>query len=106
VDVVAARIIVRGRVQGVGYRWFARDAVEALAPADAAASGQAVAGWVRNLRDGSVELQVEGAPSLVQELLAKLKQGPPAAVVSALDVQWLPVPPEARAARFEIRPTA
>ena len=105
-DVVAARIIVRGRVQGVGYRWFARDAAESLAPPDGASPGLPLAGWVRNLRDGSVELQVEGSSSLVEALLAKLRQGPPAAVVSALDVQWLPAPPEARAARFEIRPTA
>jgi acylphosphatase len=111
VDVVAARITIRGRVQGVGYRWFARDAAATLSGpghplTGAAASGASgtpppgaptppsgtLSGWVRNRRDGSVELEVAGPEPLVQALLERLRRGPPAAAVSACEVQWLPAP--------------
>ena len=98
-EAVAARIIVRGRVQGVGFRWFARDAAAALAPLNGAqsaeAEGAALRGWVRNRRDGSVELEVAGGAELVAALLGRLRIGPPAASVTAVDVHWLPATPPA-----------
>ena len=48
---IARRFVISGRVQGVGFRWFARDA----------AMREGVAGWVANLPDGRVEAFVEGA---------------------------------------------
>lgn len=60
-------MVVRGDVQGVGYRYTMRMiAVEA-----------GVSGWVRNRRDGSVEAEVEGAPGQVDEVLAWMAEGPP-----------------------------
>lgn len=72
------RVIVRGRVQGVGFRWFVREHARTLR----------LAGWVRNLPDGMVELEVEGAPEKVAELMAHVAEGPDGAVVAGVeDVQ-------------------
>jgi acylphosphatase len=65
-DVEARRWIVSGRVQGVGYRYYARQAAQALG----------VRGWVRNLPDGSCELQVAGSAELLQRFHADLMRGP------------------------------
>jgi acylphosphatase len=62
---------IRGRVQGVGFRWFVREHARALA----------LAGWVRNLGDGSVELVASGPDDALRELLSLLKEGPPGARV-------------------------
>lgn len=70
------RVIVRGDVQGVGYRYTMR-----MVARDAG-----VAGWVRNRRDGSVEAEVEGTPTRVDEVLAWMAEGPPGSRVDAADV--------------------
>ncbi len=66
------RVIVRGRVQGVAFR--------AATQAQAARLG--LAGWVRNLADGSVEAAIEGAPDAVEALVAFCRRGPRFAIVS------------------------
>ena len=71
-------VIVRGRVQGVGYRWFAVHR----------ARQRGVTGWVRNLRDGTVEAELEGASSSLDALLADLREGPAGSAVSSVDVDW------------------
>ncbi len=68
-----------GRVQGVSYR--------ASTASEARRLG--VAGWVRNRRDGSVELEVEGPDEQVAALLGWCEQGPPAARVERVDVEEL-----------------
>ena len=73
---VTKRLIVRGRVQGVGYRQSM----------STAASRIGVTGWVRNLRDGTVEAIVQGAPDDVARMLAWAHRGPPGAHVAAVDV--------------------
>jgi acylphosphatase len=67
--------IVRGRVQGVGFRWFVER--------EAAMLG--LAGWVRNNDDGTVEVLASGSNEQLDSLLAKLKQGPRAARVDTVD---------------------
>jgi acylphosphatase len=69
------RVVVRGRVQGVGFRWFVREHARTLR----------LAGWVKNLPDGMVELEVEGAAERVAELLAHVAEGPDGAVVAGVD---------------------
>jgi acylphosphatase len=59
-------IIVSGRVQGVGYREFARRAAER----------HGVAGFVRNRADGTVEARLVGSPDAVEAALAELRRGP------------------------------
>lgn len=70
----AVRVRVRGRVQGVGFRWSALERARSLG----------VAGWVRNLPDGSVEAHVEGGHAQVEAMLAWLARGPRHASVEQL----------------------
>lgn len=60
------RVIVSGRVQGVGYRYFCLDEASALG----------LSGWARNLRDGDVEIEVQGEGRNLDDFLRKLSQGP------------------------------
>ena len=92
-NAVAKRLVVRGRVQGVGYR----DAVVQ------AALEKGVAGWVRNRDDGSVEVFVQGIPGPVEGLIQWCRRGPPAARVVAVDV--LPAEIDAGFTGFSFRPT-
>ncbi len=79
---IAIRAVVRGRVQGVGFRYFALD------------RARSVAGWVRNLPSGEVELHVQGARSDVDAMLDLIRTGPRAAVVAQVDQQVVPVDPD------------
>ena len=84
------RAIVSGRVQGVSYR----------ASTAAKARQLGLVGWVRNLRDGSVELEAEGRAEVVAALLTWCHQGPPAARVDSVAVEELP---PSGGASFDIR---
>ena len=70
------RFVVRGRVQGVGYRWFAVRSAERLG----------LAGWVRNLDDGSVEVAARGGGESLAHLESELKRGPSGARVTGVTV--------------------
>jgi DNA ligase D-like protein (predicted 3'-phosphoesterase) len=78
---IAVRAVVRGEVQGVGFREAAR----------AEASRLGVMGWVRNDEDGAVRVHAEGAEQAVEELVAFLRDGPPAARVAEVEVERLKV---------------
>ena len=73
---IARRFVISGRVQGVGFRWFARDA----------AVREGATGWVRNLPDGRVEALVEGDAEAVTRVERSLRAGPPGARVQAVNV--------------------
>ena len=68
-------VVVRGRVQGVGFRWFVREA----------ARRRNLAGWVRNLQDGGVEVAEEGEEREIAALRSDLERGPEGARVAAVD---------------------
>ena len=70
-----ARIVVRGRVQGVAYRASTLHKARELG----------LTGWVRNLEDGSVELEAQGASEIVGQLEAWCRRGPAMAKVIGLD---------------------
>ena len=70
------RLRVRGRVQGVGFRWFVREQARALG----------LSGWVRNNEDGTVELEVSGSDADVAQLEAIVRQGPDSALVAEVIV--------------------
>lgn len=74
--VIRRRVVVRGVVQGVGYRWWC--------VREAARLG--VAGWVRNLPTGAVELVAEGEADAVGRLVAWASSGPSSARVSSVEV--------------------
>ncbi|TLY12881.1 MAG: acylphosphatase [Nitrospirae bacterium] len=75
---IRARILVSGRVQGVAYRAFTRDA----------ASRMKLCGGVRNVDDGRVEVDVEGERQVVEAFIELLRTGPPMARVDDLQVRW------------------
>ena len=75
--IVARRFLISGRVQGVGFRWFAHDA----------AVREGVAGWVRNLPDGRVEALVEGDAEAVTRVERALRSGPRGASVDNVYVE-------------------
>ncbi len=80
----AFRILVSGRVQGVGFRWFARQAAREVG---------GLTGRVRNLADGRVEVEMAGETGKLDALRERLRQGPPGARVSGLEEQEIsPVP--------------
>lgn len=71
---IATRVIVEGRVQGVGYRaWVNREA-----------QARGLKGWVRNRADGSVEAVFSGEAEAVAAMIAACRRGPPAAKVRTL----------------------
>ena len=72
-----ARVRIFGRVQGVFFRNWAMERARALG----------VRGWVRNRKDGSVELLAYGDDEAVESLLADCRTGPPAAEVERIEVQ-------------------
>jgi acylphosphatase len=90
---VARRLVVRGRVQGVGFR-------HAMS---VAAASLGVTGWVRNRQDGSVEALVQGDPDAVERAIAWCRRGPPSARVTDVDVTDEPV--GVALAGFDLRPT-
>jgi acylphosphatase len=78
------RVIVRGRVQGVGFRMFALGSASSLG----------VRGTVRNLADGSVEVIATGDDARLAAFRRELAQGPPGARVEAIEVRELVPPPD------------
>ena len=72
------RAIVRGKVQGVGFRFFTQNAARRLG----------LTGTVQNLRDGSVEIYAQGDEAQLKKLLEKLKKGFFFSRVDSIDVVW------------------
>ncbi|GJD60140.1 acylphosphatase [Methylobacterium frigidaeris] len=100
----SVEIIVRGRVQGVGYRAWTKGVAEA----------RGLSGTVRNRHDGSVEVRLAGPAEAIAQMIEACRQGPPGARVQDLSIQDLSVqdlsadaPSRAAAPRgVQILPTA
>ena len=71
---------IRGRVQGVGFRYFVQERAFALG----------LRGWVANQRDGSVRCIAEGPQPDLERLLEALRAGPAGGRVDAVDAAWTP----------------
>ena len=76
--VVRSRVLIAGRVQGVGFRAFTQRHAQ---------QGK-LTGWVRNLHDGRVEAEVEGMRPAIELFVAALKKGPPLSHVETVEVEW------------------
>ena len=85
---IARRLVIAGRVQGVGFRYAFADE----------AHSRSLCGWVRNRRDGRVEALISGDAAGVEAMIAWAKRGPPAARVSSVEVEEAP----AASGSFEI----
>lgn len=77
-DEVRLEAILRGRVQGVGFRWFTVARATALG----------CTGWVANRPDGSVHVVAEAGRGVLEQLLAELREGPEGARVDAVAASW------------------
>jgi acylphosphatase len=71
------RLVISGRVQGVGFRYFV----------EREAARRSLEGWVRNRRDGAVEALIAGAPEAVEVMGEACRRGPPGARVDAVDIR-------------------
>ena len=89
----AARLRIGGRVQGVGFRYYALRQAREIG----------VGGWVRNLPDGRVEARVEGPEAAVRRFAAALRQGPPLSRVDEVEEMTTSAAPGEGAATFTIR---
>jgi len=83
-------VIVEGLVQGVGFRWFVARSAESLG----------LVGSVRNLYDGTVEVEAEGDRSSLEQFIAAMKVGPRSAHVTNMRIAW--IDPRHTDHRFEI----
>lgn len=79
-EIVRKQVLVSGRVQGVGYRYFVVEAARLMG----------VNGWVKNLMDGRVEAELEGTPEIVDALIDRLREGPSSGHVDHAAVTDLP----------------
>ncbi|MCL6698410.1 acylphosphatase [Sphingomonas sp. NSE70-1] len=73
---IGRHVRIFGRVQGVFFRGWTQQQADDLG----------VAGWVRNCPDGSVEAHLAGEEAVVQQLIERLRDGPPSAIVDRFDV--------------------
>jgi acylphosphatase len=71
--------IVRGRVQGVGFRFFLVNKAKSLG----------ISGWTRNLVDGTVETMAVGEPAALERFMHELRSGPVGSQVGSVDFQWV-----------------
>jgi len=74
-ELTTIHVFVRGRVQGVGFRWFVRERARELG----------LRGWVRNLEDGDVEVAALGSAEALERLRVRLEAGPPGARVMTVE---------------------
>jgi len=85
------RILVTGRVQGVGFRAFVQQVAEDLG----------LTGWVRNLGYDQVETVAEGDPEVLERFLRSVQAGPRSSRIDDVQVQW--EPPLSETSHFEVR---
>ncbi len=90
----AYKVVVRGRVTGIGFRYSALDVASGL---------PGLKGHVRNLSRGEVEAVVQGPPELVAKMLDWLRRGPPGARVDGFEMER--IQPDPSAGDFTIRET-
>jgi len=85
-EIVRKHVMLAGRVQGIGFRWFAYDEARHFA----------IAGWIRNVGGDRVELEAQGSPAGVDEFISRLKTEHPMARVWRAEEYEVPPVPEDR----------
>ena len=91
---VGIHIIIEGRVQGVGFRYFTREQAQKLN----------LTGWVRNTFDGNVEAYAEGSQPDLDTWLDLLQQGPVSAFVTNIHKEWKPA--QGKFKKFQVASTS
>ncbi len=87
-------VVVEGRVQGVGFRYYVQEKAQALG----------LTGWVRNVKEDQVEVWAEGAQPDLDKLLETVRRGPGSAYVSGYRIE--PETPIGTFSRFQIAPSS
>ncbi|GMT49815.1 MAG: acylphosphatase [bacterium] len=77
-DLYELHLIISGRVQGVGFRYFTQKEAQRLG----------IVGWVRNTMDERVEIVSSGDKAILEEFLSKVEQGPPGSTVTHIKTRW------------------
>lgn len=77
IETVARRVMISGRVQGVGYRYELAELARSLN----------ITGWCRNLPDGRVEAWLQGGKNVIEELLVWMHKGPSQALIEHVDIE-------------------
>ncbi len=72
-------VLIKGRVQGVGFRYFSKETAQKLG----------ITGWVRNTFTGDVEITAEGNIDQIDSFIQALRRGPQSAFVSEFNITWL-----------------
>ena len=75
----AVHLIVSGKVQGVGFRWFVVKTGRSFA----------LIGYAKNLPEGNVEIHAEGNKMDIQRFVGKVKQGSPSSRVDHIEIMWI-----------------
>lgn len=73
-------IIAKGTVQGVGFRYYTQSLARSLG----------VKGFVKNLPDGSVEIEAEGEQNILEEMILKLRRDEMSSYITDMDIVWFP----------------
>lgn len=92
-ETVGIHVLIEGRVQGVGFRFYTKDQAEKLG----------LTGWVRNTFDGNVEAYAEGLKEDLEIWLKHLQRGPRSAFVTSIKTEWLTAQGKFR--NFQVAPT-
>jgi acylphosphatase len=87
------RILISGRVQGVGFRYFTKKSAESAG----------VTGWVKNLPSGKVEVRLQGENHNIDQVIEQLRKGPVSAVVRDLEIVSQNEDPDETRELFSIR---
>ncbi|MFN2635835.1 MAG: acylphosphatase [Gemmatimonadaceae bacterium] len=82
---------IRGRVQGVGFRWYVREKAREFR----------LTGWVKNKSDGNVEIAAFGEPAPLQAFKSAVTKGPAGAKVATV-IELPPIPPDSVTTSFDI----
>ncbi len=77
-DLYELHLMVSGRVQGVGFRYFTHNEAKRFG----------IIGWVRNTMDGKVEILSSGSKAILEEFLSIVEQGPPGSRVTNIKTRW------------------
>jgi acylphosphatase len=80
--IARAHLFIRGRVQGVGYRFFTVRT----------ATDKGLAGWVKNIYGNGVEAVFEGDKAAIEAAVKRCSEGPPFSIISEIDVNWTEEP--------------
>ena len=83
--------VVQGQVQGVGFRWFVQSLANSLQ----------ITGWIRNMENGMVEMELQGENAALHQLLSRIRRGDRFIHVENLSCK--PIPTQLKEKRFTVR---